>query len=58
METHRKEEAQTGSTSEERRSEREKVRREEMQVCEKVGMSRNTVSFQRFVAPEGRKVGP
>ena len=28
-----------------------------MQVREKVGKSRNTVFFQRFVAPEGRKVG-
>ena len=30
---------------------------EEMQVREKVGKSRNTVFFQCFVAPEGRKVG-
>ena len=29
----------------------------EMQVREKVGKSRNTVFFQCFVAPEGRKVG-
>ena len=28
-----------------------------MQMREKVGKSRNTVFFQRFVAPEGRKVG-
>ena len=35
-----------------RRSEREK-----MQVREKLGKSRNTVSFQCFVAAEGRKVG-
>ena len=28
-----------------------------MQVREKLGKSRNTVSFQWFVAPEGRKVG-
>ena len=28
-----------------------------MQVGEKVGKSRNTVFFQWFVAPEGRKVG-
>ena len=28
-----------------------------MQMREKVGMSRNTVFFQWFVAPEGRKVG-
>ena len=33
----------------------EKVRREKMQVREKVGKSRNTVFFQCFVAPEGRK---
>ena len=26
-------------------------------MCEKVGKSRNTVFFQRFGAPEGRKVG-
>ena len=35
----------------------EKVRRQKMQVREKVGKSRNTVFFQCFVAPEGRKVG-
>ena len=35
----------------------EKVRREKMQVREKVGKSRNTVFFQCCVAPEGRKVG-
>ena len=43
-----------------RSSEMEKVRREKMQVREKVGKSRNTVFyvfFQCFVAPEGRKVG-
>ena len=34
----------------------EKVRREKMQLREKVGKSRNTVFFQCFVAPEGRKV--
>ena len=28
-----------------------------MEVREKVGKSRNTVFFQWFVAPEGRKVG-
>ena len=32
-------------------------RRKKMQVCEKVGKSRNTVFFQWFVAPQGRKVG-
>ena len=36
---------------------RERGRRQKMQVREKVAKSRNTVSFQRFVAPEGRKVG-
>ena len=40
-----------------RRSEMEKIRREKMQVREKVGKSRNTVFFQCFVALEGRKVG-
>ena len=34
-----------------------KGRRENMQVREKVGKSRNTVFFQCFVAQEGRKVG-
>ena len=36
---------------------RERVRRKKMQMCEKVGKSRNTVFFQWFVAPESRKVG-
>ena len=36
---------------------RERVRRQKMQMREKVGKSRNTVFFQWFVAPEGRKVG-
>ena len=40
-----------------RSTEMEKVRREKMQVRKKVGKSRNTVFFQCFVAPEGRKVG-
>ena len=35
----------------------EKVRREKMQMREKVGKSRNIVFSQCFVAPEGRKVG-
>ena len=35
-----------------RRSEREKVRKEKLQVREKLGKSRNTVFFQCFVAPE------
>ena len=42
---------------EERRSRRESPRRKKIQVREKVGKSRNTVFFQWFVAPEGRKVG-
>jgi len=36
---------------------RDKVRRKKMQAREKVGKSRNTMFFQWFVAPEGRKVG-
>ena len=39
-----------------RRSEREKVRREKMQVHEKVGKSPFTAFFKWFGAPEGRKV--
>ena len=38
-------------------SQMDKVRRQKMQVREKVGKSRNTMFFQCFVAPEGRKVG-
>ena len=40
-----------------RRVRREKIRRKKMQMREKVGKSQNTVFFQWFVAPEGRKVG-
>ena len=40
-----------------RSSDMEKVRREKMQVREKVGKLQNTVFFQSFVAPEGPKVG-
>ena len=40
-----------------KKSRRERVRRKKMQIREKVGKSRNTVFFQWFVAPEGRKVG-
>ena len=36
---------------------RERVRRKKMQMRGKVGKSRNTVFFQWFGAPEGRKVG-
>ena len=50
-------ESQKGEDKRWRRSEMEKVRREKMQVREKVGKSRNIVFFQCFVAPEGRKVG-
>ena len=47
--------AEVGRVREEK-SRSEKVRREKMQVREKVGKSRFTVFFQWFVAPEGRKV--
>ena len=36
---------------------RESLRRKKIQVREKVGKWRDTVFFQWFVAPEGRKVG-
>ena len=39
-----------------KKSRRERVRRKKMQMREKVGKSRNTVFFQWFEAPEGRKV--
>ena len=39
------------------KSRRERVRRKKMQMREKVGKSRNTMFFQWFGAPEGRKVG-
>ena len=39
------------------KSRRERVRRKKMQMREKVGKSRNTVFFQWFVAPGGRKLG-
>ena len=55
--TARKKLRQAGWKAEERRSDREKVRREKMQVRETVGKSRNTLFFQCFVAPEHRKVG-
>ena len=38
-----------------RRVRRDKIRRKKMQMREKVGKSRNTVFFQWFVAPVGRK---
>ena len=40
-----------------KKSRRERARRQKTQMREKVGKSRNTVFFQWFVAPEGRKVG-
>ena len=40
-----------------KKSRRARVRRKKMQMCEKVGKSRNTVFFQWFGAPEDRKVG-
>ena len=40
-----------------RRVRRDKIRRKKMQMREKVEKSRNTVFFQWFVAPVGRKVG-
>ena len=42
---------------EERRWQKRKSQKKEAQMREKVGKSRNTVFFQWFVAPEGRKVG-
>ena len=55
-------EAEQGRGREKRKIRREKIRRErvrrqKIQMREKVGKSRNTVFFQWFVAPEGRKVG-
>ena len=54
--------AEEGRGREKRKIRREKIRRErvrgqKIQMREKVGKSRNTVFFQWFVAPEGRKVG-
>ena len=49
--------AEQGRGREKRKSRRERVRRKKMQMREKVGKSRNTLFFQWFVAPEGRKVG-
>ena len=40
-----------------KKSRRERVRRKKMQMREKVEKPRNTVFFQWFWAPEGRKVG-
>ena len=49
--------AEQGRGREKRQVRREKIGRKKMQMREKVGMSRFTVFFQWFVAPEGRKVG-
>ena len=54
--------AEQGRGREKRKIRREKIRSErvrgqKIQMREKVGKSRNTVFFQWFVAPEGRKVG-
>ena len=54
--------AEEGRGREKRKIRREKIRRErvrgqKIQMREKIGKSRFTVFFQRFVAPEGRKVG-
>ena len=54
--------AEQGRGREKRKIRREKIRRDKiirkkMQMREKVGKSRNTVCFEWFVAPEGRKVG-
>ena len=46
-----------GKSQREEEQKRERMRRKKMQVREKVAKSRNTVFFQWFVAPEGRKVG-
>ena len=58
----RDEKSQREEKSRREKSRKEKIREEKdrgkkMQVCEKVGKSRNTVFFQWFVAPEDRKVG-
>ena len=52
--------AEMGRVREEKRRrkkiKKESLRRKKIQVREKAGKSRNTVFFQWFVAPEGRKV--
>ena len=47
--------SQTGAESEGRKVRREKIRRKKMQVCEKVGKSRNTVFFSMFCGSGGSK---
>ena len=49
--------AEQGRGREKRKIRRERARTKKMQMREKVGKSRNTMFFQWFVAPEGRKVG-
>ena len=49
--------AEQGRGIKKRKIRRERVRGQKIQMREKVGKSRNTVFFQWFVAPEGRKVG-
>ena len=49
--------AEQGRGREKRKIRRKKSRRKKMQMRERVGKSRNTVFYQWFVAPEGRKVG-
>ena len=60
METDEKqrwEESEKRREEKRREEERERVGKKKIQVREKVGKSRNTMFFQWFVAPEGRKVG-
>ena len=47
--------SQRGEEKKKENQKRESLRRKKIQVREKVGKSRNTVFFQWFVAPEGRK---
>ena len=49
--------AEEGRGREKRKIRRKKSRRKKMQMRERVGKSWNTVFFQWFGAPEGRKVG-
>ena len=49
--------AEEGRGREKRKIRRKKSRRKKMQMRKRVGKSRNTVFFQWFGAPEGRKVG-
>ena len=56
----REEKRREGKRREEKKKEdqtRESLRRKKIQAREKVEKSRNTVFFQWFVPPEGRKVG-